>query len=345
MASASRGRLRARLAAVVLGGTVACLAACGGGGGGGARSIVLYNGQHTQLTAALISAFTKQTGIAVEVRTNDSLVLADQILQEGSHSPADVYLSENSPELTTLDQHGLLAKLPASLLAQVPAGDRSSTGDWLGVALRVSALVYDPKLIARAQLPASVLTLAQPRWKGKIAIAAVDSDFPPLVGAVIERYGTTAATTWLQGLKRNAETYQDDESVVAAVNRGDVAAGIINQYYWYRLRLEVGNGGIHSALYYFPGGNVGSVTNISGAAVLATSTHKADAERFLAFIVSAAGQQIIAHSDDFEYPARPGIAANSQLPPLGQIAHATLSPSQLGNDALAAKLLETLGLY
>ena len=47
------------------------------------------------------------------MRTNDGIVLADQLLQEGSSSPADVYLTENSPELVTLDEHGLLAKLDA----------------------------------------------------------------------------------------------------------------------------------------------------------------------------------------------------------------------------------------
>ena len=225
-------RLPATALAVTL---VLLLAGCGGGG---KPAIVLYNGQHSQLTAALVAAFEQKTGIAVRIRTNDSLVLADQILQEGSNSPADVYLSENSPELMTLEQHGLLAPLAPSLLQQIPGRDDSPAGDWVGVALRVSSLVYDPALIKRSALPVSILDLAQPRWKGKVAIAAIDSDFPPLVGAVIDAYGTKAATTWLEGLKHNAETYQDDESVVAAVNRGDVACGVINQYYWYRLGLE-----------------------------------------------------------------------------------------------------------
>jgi len=344
-AAGATGRRGMRIAGpvVLAAASLALMSGCGGGGGG--ASIVLYNGQHTQLTDALVAAFTKQTRISVRMRTNDSLVLADQILQEGRDSPADVYLSENSPELMTLEQHGLLAKLSPSLLDQVPTRDDSPIGDWVAVALRVSALVYDPALLARSNLPTSILQLAQPQWKGKVAIAAVDSDFPPLVGAVIQTYGTKTATAWLKGLKHNAETYQDDESVVAAVNRGDVACGVINQYYWYRLRLEVGNGGIHSALYYFPGGNVGSVTNISGAAVLASSKHQADAERFLGFIVSKAGQEIIAHSDDFEYPARAGIKPNSQLPALNAIAHATISPVRLGNDAQASKLLEDIGLY
>ena len=245
----------------------------------------------------------------------------------------------------TLEQRGFLAKLPRSILDQVRAADDSPTGEWVGVALRVSALVYDPALVSRSELPTSILDLAQPRWKGKIAIAPIDSDFPPLVGAVIETYGLNAATTWLQGLKHNATTYQDDESVVAAVNRGDIACGVINQYYWYRLQLELGQGAMHSALYYFPAGNVGSVTNISGAAVLASSKHQQDAERFLRFIVSAQGQEIIAQSDDFEYPARPGIKPNPALPPLAQIAHATLSPIKLGNDAQAAQLLQQIGFY
>ncbi len=75
------------------------------------------------------------------------------------------------------------------MLGQVPAATDSPTGDWVGMALRVSSLVYNPAPCARSQLPASILDLAQPQWKGKIAIAPTDSDFPPLVGAVIATYG------------------------------------------------------------------------------------------------------------------------------------------------------------
>ena len=125
----------------------------GCGGGNGKPSIVLYNGQHTQLTDALVAAFEKQSGISVRVRTNDSLVLADQILQEGHTSPADVYFTENSPELMTLEQHGLLAKLDPLDLDQISPRDDSPTGDWVGMALRVSALVYDPARISARRAP------------------------------------------------------------------------------------------------------------------------------------------------------------------------------------------------
>ncbi len=319
------------------------LAGCGGTGAG-PDGIVLYNGQHPQLTQALVSAFTRQTGIRVSVRSDDGIVLADQLLQEGGGSPADVYLAENSPELMTLQQHNLLAKLSPDVLRQVPPVDDSPTGRWVGIALRVGVLAYDPARLRASQLPRSTLDLAQPGWRGRVAIAPADSDFPPLVGAVIARYGEPAAERWLAGLKRGAQIYQSDEAVVAAVNRGDAVSGLINHYYWYRLRVELGPRAIHSSLYYFPNDDAGSVVNVSGAAMLASSKHSRQAEAFLRFLVSPAGQRIIATGYDFEYPARPGTAANPALPLLSKISKARFSATALGTDQTAARLIQQAGL-
>jgi iron(III) transport system substrate-binding protein len=323
------------------------LAACGGAsaaGNGGATTITLYNGQHAQLTQAIVSTFEKQTGIHVQVRTDDGIVLADQILQEGSHSTADVYLTENSPELMLLTQHHLLATLPTSITSQVPAQYNSPTGNWAGISTRVSALAYNPSLTSSGQLPASILDLSRPQWKGKVAIAPTDSDFVPLVGAVIATYGEPAALNWLRGLKVNATQYADIESVVAAVNKGQQAVGIINQYYWFRLRQELGSAATHSKVYYFPNRNIGGLQNISGAAVLASSSRKSAAEKFVSFLVSARAESIIAAGDTYEYPTRPGIGPNPQLTPLSQVKPAVLSVVALGNDLPAAALLQQAGM-
>lgn len=316
----------------------------GGCGGASSNGLVVYNGQHPQLANALVQAFTRATHISVSVRTGDGIVLADQILQEGGSSPADVYLTENSPELMNLEGHGLLAKLPADILDQVPADARSPAGEWVGVALRVSSLAYDSARVPSAELPTSVMQLAQPRWKGRIAVAPTDSDFPPVVGAVIATYGQSAAANWLAGIKRNAQIYQDEESVVAAVNHGDVAAGLVNQYYWFRLRLELGAAGMHSKLYYFPGHDPGSIENVSGAALLASSKHVRQGEALIRFITSPAGQRILASSYDYEYPARPGIAPNPSLPPLTTISPAVVAPASLGTDQAAVQLIQQAGL-
>jgi iron(III) transport system substrate-binding protein len=131
--------------------------------------------------------------------------------------------------------------------------------------------------------------------------------------------------------------------VVSAVNRGDAAVGVINQYYWYRLRREVGAKKIHSTLYYFPNGDPGSVVNVSGAAILASSPHRRQAERLIAFFVSRTGQRLISAGDDYEYPVRPGIAPNPELPAFSSISHAKISVRALGNDVPARELVAQSG--
>ena len=333
------GRLRAAVAiigVVVLTGIAGC--------GSSNPTLVLYNGQHAQLTASLVQAFEAQTGIQVAVRTGDGVVLADQILQEGRSTPADLYFTENSPELMLLEQKGLLAPLPPSITTGVPAADSSPQGDWVGAALRVSALAVNTGLLGNQPLPASILDLAGPGWKGKVALAPTDSDFLPLVGAVIAEYGAPRAELWLRGLRANGELFQDDEAVAAAVNAGQVAVGIINQYYWYRLRLEVGASRMASSLYYFPHHDVGSMVNVSGISILSASNHRALAERFVAFVVSAEGQRILAAGDDFEYPVLPSVPAHAGMPPLASIAGVRINVVTLGDDLPASRLVQLVGL-
>src|ERR1017187_4986224 len=99
-------------------GAVAALVATGcgtsSGSGSGSQTITLYNAQHEQTTDALITAFTKQTGIKVKVRSDGEDVLTAQLEQEGSKSPADVFYTENSPWLAQLDQQHLLAPIHAA---------------------------------------------------------------------------------------------------------------------------------------------------------------------------------------------------------------------------------------
>ena len=92
------------------------LAGCSGSSGSG-PSITLYNGQHVQTTESLVAAFEKATGITVNVRNDDEDTLADEIVTEGSRSPADVIYTENSPALEYLQDRGLLAAVDPPTLA------------------------------------------------------------------------------------------------------------------------------------------------------------------------------------------------------------------------------------
>jgi iron(III) transport system substrate-binding protein len=314
-------------------------------GGAGAQTLTLYSAQHEQVVDMLTGMFTKETGIRVQVHTGEGPEIAAQILQEGADSPADVFFTENAPELTLLDEKGLLAPVAAATLAKIPAGYNAADGDWLGVLARENVLDFNVAMIGETALPASLLDLAKPEWEGKVGIAPSDADFLPLVSAVIATQGKAAALVWLQGLKANAKIYQDDESVVAAVARGDVATGVVNNYYWARLETEMGPRKIDSAIYHFKHGDIGGLINISGAAVLKSSKHQAAAQKFLAFLVSPAAQTALGQSDvDFEYPLAPGIAPNRLLTPFAVLQPPAIAAARLGDDQEAGLLLQQAGL-
>ena len=307
--------------------------------------LILYGAQHPQLLDILVHGFKAQTGIDVDVRVGDGPEIANQIEQEGASSPADIYVTENSPELQQLDEEGLLAPVDKATLAQVRAEYSSPDGAWVGFLARENVLQYNTTMIAEATLPVSLLDLARPEWKGRIAISPTDADFLPIISAVEALHGRDVALAWLRGLKDNAQVYDDDEGVVAAVDRGSVAVGVINSYYWYRLRTERGADRMHSAIHHFSGGDAGALINVSGAAVLKSSKHPEDAQRFLAYVVSRPAQEALANSDIvFEYPLAAGVAANSALKPFDQLEPPKLSVTQLGDDRKPAQLLRDAGL-
>ncbi len=319
------------------------LSACGGSAG---QSITLYNGQHVQTTDSLVSAFEKATGITVNVRSDDEDTLADQIVTEGSRSPADVIYTENSPALEYLQSKGLLTAVEPSTLAHTPSRYSSPQGDWVGISARVSVLIYNPSLITASQLPTTVLELADPRYQGELGFAAGETDFQPIVTSVARAYGTAAALSWLEGIKANAGThiYPDNETITNEVNRGEVAFGVVNQYYWYRLASEVGDSRVHSKITYFAPHDPGYVLDVSGAAVLRSSTHQAAAQRFLAFLVSQQGQGIIARSTSFEYPIASGIASVQPETPFDQLQPNSITIPELGDGSEAISLLQQAGL-
>jgi iron(III) transport system substrate-binding protein len=348
-------RARAAIAAAVACGSLAACALVAGCGSAAppdspGQSITLYSGQHEQTTDGLVSAFEQQTGITVNVRNDDEDALANLIALQGSRSPADVFYPENSPALEFLQEKGLLSAVDPSTLARTPARYNSPGGDWVGVSARVSVLIYNPSLISRSQLPASVMQFAEPKYQGKLAFAAGETDFQPIVTSVLRTYGQAAALSWLDGVKSNAASHMvpDNETITDEVNRGQVAFGVINQYYWYRLGVEIGAPAMHSQIAYFAPHDPGYVIDVSGAAVLKSSKHQAAAQKFLAFLVSQQGQDIIARAagneQSYEYPLAAGVTTSAAETPFGQLQPNPITIADLGDGSTAIALLREAGL-
>jgi iron(III) transport system substrate-binding protein len=346
-------RVTAAIATAAILAAGAALSACSSSGASDSTTLILYNGQHEQTADNLISAFEQKTGIHVVVRNDDEDVLADQIVAEGSRSPADVFFTENSPPLESLQAKGLLSRVDSATLAKTPSKYSSPQGDWVGVSARVSVIIYNPSLISASQLPTHVSQLAGPQYKGKLALAPGETDFQPIVTDYQRAYGTAKTLTWLKKIDANAagHIYPDNETIADEVNRGAAAFGIVNQYYWYRMQAEIGAGNMHSKITYFAAGDPGYVLDVSGAAVLKSSKHQAAAQKFLAFLVSKQGQEIIAtpgtgagQSLSFEYPIASGVTTKAGETPFSQLRPYPITIAELGDGSTAIALMTKAGL-
>jgi iron(III) transport system substrate-binding protein len=305
--------------------------------------LTLYNGQHSQTTAALVDAFTKATGIKVEIRKGESPQLANQIIEEGAASPADAFYSEESPPVAALARHGLLAKLDAATLQQVPAEYVAKDGTWIGASARCRVVAYNKAMVAEKDLPPSVLDFATPAWKDKVAYVPTSGAFQEQIVAIELLKGREAALAWLKGLKAYGRRYNGNAAAMKAVEAGEVATALINNYYWFALAREKGAGKMQSALYYVGHRDPGALITVSAAGVLKSSRKQAAAQQFIAFMVSGKGQQAIADSVA-EYPLRPGVASPWGLKSFAELDAPAVTPDDLGDAADALVLEREAGL-
>ena len=178
------------LAGIALPATAALgLAACGSGtstagsssaaaDGKVAGEITVYNAQHETLTKEWVDAFTAETGVKVTVRQGDDTEMSNQIIQEGQASPADVFLTENSPAMAQVENAGLFADVDKATVDQVPAAFRPSTNKWTGIAARSTVLVYDKSQAEREPAAQVHAGSGQARVEGQVGGIAVRRRLP-----------------------------------------------------------------------------------------------------------------------------------------------------------------------
>jgi iron(III) transport system substrate-binding protein len=308
-----------------------------------ADALTVYNGQHRETTEALVAAFTKETGIAVDLRNGESSQLAGQIGEEGANSPADIFYSEQCPPIAYVAEKGLLEKIDASTLQQIPAAYAAKDGTWIGATIRGRVIAYNKKLVQPAALPKSILDLKSPEYKGKFAYAIRDG-FQEQIMAILVLKGRKEALDWLRGVKANGVLYSGNRAAMNAVEKGDVAMAITNNYYWYSMVKETGSADkLNSALHFVGKQDPGAVLAVSAAGILKSSKRKADAQKFIAFMVGPAGQQAQVNTTG-EYPVRPGIVSPFKLDPIERYEAAPVTSADFGSAAEAYVLEREAGI-
>ena len=305
-------RIRGRSATLVAGGLTTLLALCGlrlrqrqqqRRLGGRRGTLTLYNAQHEDLMKLMVAGFTKQTGIKVEMRNGDDFELANQIVQEGEASPGrrvphrelpgdDAGRRRQGPSPRSTRPRS--RRCPRSSRPRTATGSASPPARPCWSTTRPSS--------SRPQLPASILDLADPEWKGKVGIASAGADFQAIVSAVLALEGEAKAAAVAQGPEGQRQGLPRQQRRDAGGQRRRDPGGrhlpLLLVPRPGRVRREQQQ---HRSCTSSATRTRARSCRVSGAGVLASSKHQKQAQQFLAFLTGARGPE------DPRRQRRPGV--------------------------------------
>jgi iron(III) transport system substrate-binding protein len=288
-----------------------------------AAEINIYTTREAGLIEPIIAQYEAKTGVIINVVfMKDGM--AERVQAEGGSSPADLMMAVDVGNLIDLTEKGLTQPIDsAALKAAIPPALRAADDQWFGLSWRARVL-YAAKELGLKSF--NYENLADPQWQGKICIRSGQHPYnTALVAAYIAHYGEARTEEWINGLKANLARKPGggDRDVAKDILGGICEIGVGNSYYVGLMRS--GKGGPEQAqwgeaidviLPAFKDG--GTHINISGAALAKNAPNKAEAVKFLEYLVTDEAQLSYAHAN-FEYPVKPGVPADPIVASFGEM--------------------------
>ncbi|WP_415183302.1 Fe(3+) ABC transporter substrate-binding protein [Phaeovulum sp.] len=309
-----------------------------------AEEVNVYSHRQPELVQPLFDAFTKETGIAVNVAFVDK-GMVERLVAEGDRSPADLVMTVDIARLTQVVDAGVTQAVDdPALNAAIPPAFRDPDGHWFSLTAR-ARIVYAAK---DRVAPADVTTyedLADPKWKGRICTRSGTSDYNvALTAAYLAHHGEEATKTWLEGLKANLARKPEggDRDQVKAIWAGQCDISLGNTYYMGKMlsdpEQKAWAESVNIVFPVFEGG--GTHMNISGVAMTKAAPNHDAALKLMEFLASDEAQEIYAQTNH-EFPIKPGVARSELVASWGDFTPDTLTLKEVADLRPAAlKLVE-----
>lgn len=303
--------------------------------------LTVYSGRSEEFIAPFFAQWEDETGIKLNIRYADSAELAAQIREEGSNSPADIFLAQDAGSLGAVSLAGLFTPLGdevgSAIEPEYIAADRS----WIGVTGRARVFVYNPALLS--QLPQSISDLGKPIYRSKLGIAPTNASFQAFVAALLNAKGEEFTQQWLESLVKNdVQIFAKNSAIVEAIDSGKISIGLTNHYYTWEVSQGLGRE-INAKNGFFSSGDLGNMINVSGAGILKTSKKYAAAENLINFLTSQ-GVQSKFVSETQEYSLIANQISPAGLPSLNEIGSPAVDLESLNDVQRTQEILIRVGL-
>jgi iron(III) transport system substrate-binding protein len=291
----------------------------------------------------LYDAFTKWTGVKINIKQGRPEELLQLIVAQGGNSPADVLVTVDAGNLWRAENAGVLQAITSPVLtARVPAQFRDPGNQWFGVAYRVRIVVADKAKLSSLNIK-SYDDLADPRLKSALCARQSSNIYNlSLLASKISHDGAAKAEAWARGVASNfaRQPQGGDTDQLLAVAAGECQAAISNHYYLVRLQTskkpeeQAAAAKLH-AIFPDQAGR-GVHANISGAAVLKSAPNKANAQKFVEFMVSDEAQRYFTDGN-YEYPVVTSVKPPPAVAALGSFKLDPINVRAYGENQSAAQ--------
>lgn len=318
-------------------------------GAGAGQVVNVYSTRHYDSDQRLYEAFEDETGIKVRTREAGAAQLLETMIAEGENSPADLVIAADAGTLWRFKQAGLTGPIGSRKLDEViPPRLRGGDGHWVGLAKRYRVLAYDPEQVDGDSLN-DMTDLTDERFSGEICARSSTNIYNlSLLGEMIARRGSEAATEWARAVKDNfaRDPQGGDTAQIKAVAAGACSVAIANHYYWVRLAesgSEADNEAAAATELAFVSAGDGVHTNVTGAAMAANAPNRDAARALIEFLATPQGQSLLV-TETKEFPVIEGAEWPEGLERLPEFEESQLDLGVLGeNQTQAQKIFDRVG--
>jgi iron(III) transport system substrate-binding protein len=175
---------------------------------------------------ALTSAFEQKYGVKSKVWRSGSEKILQRGLLEAKASRYEVDVFEtNGPELEVLSREKILQQSNAPGLVDLIPQAIPPHREWIATRLNIFTCAYNTKLVRKEDLPKTYADLLDPKWKGKLAVEAEDSDW--LAETVLKMGEEKGIALFKEIAKRNGVSVRKGHTLLAnLVASGEVPLGL-----------------------------------------------------------------------------------------------------------------------
>ncbi|MGB4022160.1 MAG: extracellular solute-binding protein, partial [Limnohabitans sp.] len=175
---------------------------------------------------ALTSAFEQKYGVKSKVWRSGSEKILQRGLLEAKASRYEVDVFEtNGPEMEVLSREKILQQSNAPGLADLIPQAIPPHREWIATRLNIFTCAYNTKLVRKEDLPKTYADLLDPKWKGKLAVEAEDSDW--LAETVLKMGEEKGIALFKEIAKRNGVSVRKGHTLLAnLVASGEVPLGL-----------------------------------------------------------------------------------------------------------------------